>query len=311
MRLTNLGVQQSQTQLWNRFQLISAKQRLPQALLLIGPETAGIIDFAYKMAALILCSQESNSCGECKSCHLIQAREHPDFSYLGPEQTGGTIKIDQIRELHNLAYRSPQLANKRIIVIHPAEKMNVSASNALLKLLEEPPECVIFILIAEQISTLPPTIISRCQQWHFSFVNILEADYLTMAEGYNSESERGVLFSQLTVLIHDLAALLREQLSICALADKWSKYDLSHLTWLLYLINSQMVDYKFNGRRHEKSWTEPLYLLSEHFQPIDLFNQLDILNEIIRKLQQNISINQILTLENLLFTYKKENRNKR
>lgn len=305
MQPSNLTeVQEVHALLWSRFQLINTKQRLPHALLLIGPQPLGIIDFSYKMSAAILCSQEQRPCGECKSCRLILSKEHPDICCLEPDKSGGIIKIDQIRDLHSLVFRSPQLGGKRIIIINPAEKMNVSAANALLKLLEEPPSCVIFLLIAEQISTLPATIVSRCQQWRFPSADILNADYLTMAEGYSSDSDKGIFFEKLSSVIQDLTELMNNKLSVCALAEKWSPYDLNHLIWLIYLINSQMIEYKINGRHYEKSWTEQLYLLSRHFQPIYLFSQLDKINDLSRKLQQNISVNQTLALESLLLGYK-------
>lgn len=288
---------------WERFCAYRDKQRFPHALLLLGPQHAGVVDFGYRMAAGLLCSNESKPCGNCKPCRLLQAREHPDLYHLQPEKAGGIIKIDQIRELQAVAFNTPQLGSKRFIIIHPAEKMNIAAANALLKLLEEPPECIIFLLIAEQISTVPPTILSRCQHWHFTDVNALNVDYLTLGESYTDETNRGKIFNAHTLILQDLLDLVDKKIHVCALATKWSTYELNDLLWLIYLISAQMLQYQLLEKRYENNWTLQLLELSKKFMPLQLFHQLDELNKIMRKLNQNSNVNQTLVLENLLVEY--------
>lgn len=292
--------------LWQRFQTNKTRDRLPHALLLMGSETANLVDFAYAMAASLLCLHEQKPCNGCKSCHLISSTEHPDLSYLEPDKAGGIIKIDQIRDLHHLAFRSPQLGDKRIFIIYPAEKMNVAAANALLKLLEEPPAGVFFILIAEQIASLPATIISRCQLWRFRQDADLDSDYLRIAKHSKTHSGRELLFQQLPLIIEGLTELLTNKISGCSLALKWSTYDFNNLVWLLYLINCQLIEYKFNGSRKQEIWTAPLQQLAGHFQTYHLFQQLDQLNAINKNLRRNINVNQLLVLENLLLGYREK-----
>ena len=299
-----MQVLESQASLWQQFQTIHEKQRLAHAFLLIGAQHAEPLNFAHRMAATILCSQLlQNPCGECKSCRLLNSKKHPDFFYLHPDKAGGAIKIDQIRELHTLVFTSPQLGKHRIVIINPADKMNTAAANALLKLLEEPPSSLIFILIAENLSAMPATVISRCQQWRFSFAEILESDYLSIGESYPSDSERGKIIAQLPFILQDLIELLENKQSICSLASKWSAYELSDLLWFIYLINSQMISYQLLGRRHEKNWTTQLYSLAERFKLVFLFKQINQINEITKKLNKNINMNQTLVLENLLLGY--------
>lgn len=291
-------------QLWQRFQLTLSKQRLPHAFLLMGMEITTISEFSHAMAAAILCDLESKPCGKCKPCRLILLREHPDLTIVEPEKAGSLIKIDQIRDLHPLAYRSPQLGDKRIIIIYSAEKMNRAAANALLKLLEEPPKGVFIFLIAEQISTLPATIISRCQQWHFRLTELMNYDYLALAQHYPADSARGILFKELPQIIEGLNALLANQITISSLAERWAAYELSQLIELLYLLNCQLIDYRLRGAVMDQFWTEPLSQLAMHFHPIHLFRQHDKLNETNKKLQHNINLNQLLVLEDLLIGYK-------
>ncbi|CDZ79273.1 DNA polymerase III subunit gamma/tau [Legionella massiliensis] len=291
-------------QLWQRFQTIHANQRLHHALLLVGPESVGLISLAYAMASTILCNEQQKPCGACKSCRLTNTREHPDVNCIEPDKTGSAnlIKIDQIRDLQSLVFRSPQLGDKRIIILYPAEKMNIAAANALLKLLEEPPEGVHFLLIAEQLSTIPATIISRCQQWRFVSANI-DNDYLALAENSSADSARGELFTQLPQIISGLTELVSNKTTIFSLANKWLDYEFSALIWLLYLLNSQLIDYKLRGQVCKQQWTEQLSDLAKYFQPVHLFKQLDQINEISKKLQQNINLNKQLVLENLLLGY--------
>lgn len=302
--MQSLKESESSILLWERFQSIRAKQRVPHALLLMGVQHRTLNDFAYKVASAILCSGQQKPCGECKSCRLVHLQEHPDLSYLTADKEGGVIKIDQIRELQQLVFTSAQLANGRVVIISPAERMNTAAANALLKLLEEPPSFVHFILLAQQIATLPATIISRCQQWRFSSSQQVGADYLTLGQVYSADTDRGILFGQLSVFIEDLIQFMTNKLSVCSLADKWLTHDFAHLMWLIYLLNAQLIDYKFNISKIEKSWTKALMELAKHFELVHLFKQLDQINEIMRKLQRNINLNQSLVLENLLLGYK-------
>lgn len=299
----SLGLALAHQPLWSRFQTTFANDRLPHAFLFIGAGSSSLDRFALTMSAALFCTQAQRPCGECKSCRLLAAGEHPDLCSIQPEKTGGIVKIDQIRELSELVYRTPQMTARRIVIINPAEKMNVAAANALLKLLEEPPAFLTFILIAEQLSTVPATILSRCQQWRFSDSTLLSADYLAMAQAYDLETERGKLFNELHQIIADLVALQSKQSNLCSLAAKWSSYDLTALIWLIYLINSQMINYRLQGKSQTQPWTEVLYNLAQSYHPVDLFHQLDEINALTRLIQKNISLNQTLVIESLLMGY--------
>ncbi|MBA2656490.1 MAG: hypothetical protein H0U70_05830 [Tatlockia sp.] len=290
------------SQLWQRFKTAHARDKLPQALLLIGSETSNLVDFSYKMAATLVCTAIEKPCYCCKPCRLVKQAEHPDLSFLQPDDSG-LIKIDKIRELHTLAYRSPQMGRDRIIIIYQVEKMNVAAANALLKLLEEPPASLRFFLIAEQILNLPATIISRCQLWRAIQTNYLISDFLTLAQNHKTESERGLVFQQLPLIIDGLVAIQAKKVSSLTLAAKWVSYEFNPLIWLLYLITSQLIEYKFNNIHQKEFWTEQMDSLAKNFKPDHLFKQLDQLNDISKKLQSNNNMNHLLVLENFLLGY--------
>jgi DNA polymerase-3 subunit delta' len=153
-------------QVWQSHQ----QGRLSHALLLSGMSGIGKKHFAQVLAHSLLCitpSQEGVACGECRSCHLLRAGSHPDLSVIEPEETGQVIKIDQIRELVGFVNESAGQGGYRVIIIRPANAMNVNASNALLKSLEEPTPRCLFILVSDQSARLSATIRSRCQKMYF------------------------------------------------------------------------------------------------------------------------------------------------
>lgn len=136
--------------------------RLPQALLLSGQKGIGKFDLAFAFSNVLLCtSPKERACLACDNCRLFHSHNHPDFYALKPENN--VIKIDQIRTLIEYLSKTPKLAHRQVVVIQCAEKMNASASNALLKTLEEPPGDVIFLLTSAKQHRLPMTILSRCQ----------------------------------------------------------------------------------------------------------------------------------------------------
>lgn len=116
-----------------------------------------------------LCAQDPhtiNACGVCKSCRKILSGNHPDIIVIKP--LSSTIRIAQIRELGNILALKPYEARLRVVVISRAETMSPEAANAILKMLEEPPDQTILILTAIQTSDLLPTVVSRCQHIRFN-----------------------------------------------------------------------------------------------------------------------------------------------
>ncbi len=105
-------------------------------------------------------------CGACPACRKIGSGHHPDVIRMGP--TGATIKIAQVRALRETLSMKPYEAKRRVVIITDAHAMSPSAGNALLKILEEPPDRTILILTAPQRADLLPTIVSRCQLVRFN-----------------------------------------------------------------------------------------------------------------------------------------------
>lgn len=161
--------------------LLTRADRLPHALLLRGREGIGKLAFAEAVARALLCESPQaggQACGQCPACAWMEQGSHPDFRRLVPEsvsqpveaEQGGEkkasaqIQIGQVREIGDFIVMTSHRGGAKVVLIHPAEALNVNAGNALLKNLEEPPPRTYFLLVAHRWHQLLPTIRSRCEQ---------------------------------------------------------------------------------------------------------------------------------------------------
>ncbi|WMJ85020.1 hypothetical protein ACS3UN_04190 [Oscillospiraceae bacterium LTW-04] len=136
--------------------------RFPHALLLAGPIGSGKRTAAQYAAAMLLCRKEGlPPCGVCPSCHKLSSGNHPDFFTLLPEGKSKTIGVDRVREIKAAAYISPHEAPRKVFFIPEAQRLRVEAQNALLKIIEEPPEAAYFIFTAPGPGSLLETVCSR------------------------------------------------------------------------------------------------------------------------------------------------------
>jgi DNA polymerase-3 subunit delta' len=144
---------------------------VPHALLITGPSGCGKLDLAGHITRELLCLESApGGCGRCRSCSLLDSGAHPDYrnvTFQLNENTGkirDVIRVSQIRALIEALYKTTTISPRKAAVIHPAERMNISAANALLKTLEEPVGDTVLILVAHDAGRLPATVRSRCQR---------------------------------------------------------------------------------------------------------------------------------------------------
>lgn len=196
-----------QEKLW--LNLNQGRQKLHHAFLMHGRAGIGKYEFAMHFSKSLLCqhpNSDGHACDACSSCRWFNDESHPDFRLISPEQEGNSedesvttkktkkktqISVAQIRELSDfLGLSSHQTQGLRIILINPAEALNLASANALLKMLEEPAPGVIFILLAHQIQRLLPTILSRCHKVSMSVPDETQAlAWLKMQNVKNAEQQ--------------------------------------------------------------------------------------------------------------------------
>jgi DNA polymerase-3 subunit delta' len=160
-----------QQQDWQYLHHYIQQNRIPQALLMTGHKGFGKQQLAHQFAFSLLCDQPQVSglcCGYCHSCVLLDAQTHPDFIQITPDEPSKVITIEQIRRLITQLTLKPQFDRYRVVIINPADAMNIKSANAFLKCLEEPTERTMMLLITDKPAYLPATIASRCQKMHFA-----------------------------------------------------------------------------------------------------------------------------------------------
>ena len=177
------------------------KGRIPHALAFTGIEGIGKQTAARAFAMACNCaapqpypalpseapSPRVSACGQCRSCRRILANQHPDILHLRP--SGDMIRIAVIRDLIQRLAIKPYEQGKRVVILVDAHTMNAEAGNALLKLLEEPPQNTLLILTARQMADLLPTIASRCQQIRFAPLQHEDLMALLTAEAHLAPHE--------------------------------------------------------------------------------------------------------------------------
>ena len=152
------------------------KGEIPHAYLFSGPDGVGKKATALAFARALFCVNwpdgGEDSCGQCVNCRRVDGGNFPDLHYIEPTVHDKKIKkeidVKDIRELiGKLSYKAYE-GGYKIAIVDDLTKMNITAANAFLKTLEEPPPDTIIILVTSNVVKLPPTIASRCQEIRFS-----------------------------------------------------------------------------------------------------------------------------------------------
>lgn len=139
-------------------------QSLSHAYLITGGREESRSSYAKQLAAAYLCEGEQTPCGRCRHCRKVAVDAHPDLTKITLIEGKREITVDQARTLRTDAYIRPNEGKRKVYVIDPADSMNPTAQNALLKVLEEGPQYAAFLLVAGEPGRLLETIRSRCEQ---------------------------------------------------------------------------------------------------------------------------------------------------
>lgn len=142
---------------------LRAEGRLPHAILLEGPRGSGRFTLAQFIAALALCRVCPEGCGQCADCRLALEGKHPDVETYARAGTPGTLTINGLRAIRQSAATPPVQGSRRVIILRDIQDAAQQRTlNTLLKLIEEPPEYLMFVITADSRQNLLSTIVSRC-----------------------------------------------------------------------------------------------------------------------------------------------------
>jgi DNA polymerase-3 subunit delta' len=281
---------------WQHVQKLLQQDHLPHALLLSGLAFVGKKDFSIELAKSLLCltpKDDKHACGECKACQLFNAGSHPDFHHTFLPDDKKDISIAQIRGLIEFTHLSHSISRLKVVVVQTADRMNINASNSVLKTLEEPAADTIIILESSRAGELLPTIRSRCQIIHFPLPQsnlalawLQQQQTKTAAETLLAIAGGKPLLAidydddqhleQRQTFINDIGLLLTKKRHWIDVAKAWENAPLQALLgWQL-------------------AWVQDLIIMqhnAEHVRSIDVKKQL-------------VRINQLLKGENLFSLYK-------
>ncbi|WP_152224534.1 DNA polymerase III subunit delta' [Pseudomonas sp. SCB32] len=250
------------------WQQLSGRGQHAHAYLLHGPAGIGKRVLAENLVHLLLCQRpmDGKACGQCKACQLLAAGTHPDFFLLEPEEPEKPIRVDQVRELVGFVVQTAQLGGRKVVLLEPAEAMNLNAANALLKSLEEPSGDTVLLLISHQPSRLLPTIKSRCVQQACPQPTV-EQSRAWLAGSLPEESAEGLdellvlaggspltalrlqgqgVREQRALVVDGVKKLLKQQVAPSQLAESWNALPLPLLfdwfcDWALLTLRYQLA----------------------------------------------------------------------
>lgn len=337
-----------QLEAWTQLQ--SMRGRMPHAILLYGPEGIGKTIFAEHLAQSLLCETpqaDGHACGSCASCGWFVQYSHPDYRRVRPElldeeesanadaeaavgaeaatekksakaskAPSKEIVINQIRALSDFMNISTHRQGRRVIVLYPAEALNVPAANALLKSLEEPNPNTVFILVSNSLDKLLPTILSRCHKFALTMPSQadalawLKSQKLTDADVWLAQQGGAPLLALAVAQSENSGELddFLKQLSkpsvetSLKLAEKCQKSDVpTTVAWLQRWLYD-MFSYKQTGRiRYYPRYQKELSALSSRIHDAALLKVIRATNE-----RQQIATHPLsakLFMEDMLLEY--------
>lgn len=291
------------------------KNHVSHAYLFQGTEGVGKKTTALALAQTLNCLNPqgalAESCGICLSCIKLKEGNHPDVQVMEPEKY--SIKIDQIRSLRNKVFYKCYEGKYKVIIIDDAHCLTTEASNSLLKVLEEPPEKTVFILVTSEPSKLPETIISRCQQVQFqplsvntirelwSRHNLGQPEHLNLAASLGGGSlsktqeliNEGEIFSQRQETINFISKLGERSFNeIIFWCEQWDrqKQKVKTILEIMQLWFRDLLVYRTTGQ--EKILINQDYLeeIKNSRQSLtNINNALLLINELIKNLEYNVN----------------------
>jgi len=262
----------------DRFEARLARGQTPQALLIHGPAGIGRRHFALTVAARLLGSDWRPRIAV--PADQLGGVPHPDYWGVGLDEDSRVIKVDQIRDLNKALNLTSHRGGWKVGLVWPAEVLNHNAANTLLKTLEEPPPATTLLLIADALSPLPATIISRCERIRLSPpARSVALAWLVEDHPDRSACERALAFSSgaplvamsllgeaqgagvgklLADLADEVQQLIDLRLPPTTLARAWARRDAGVCLRWLYLQTAELLRRQVQSPGDTESVPSPL-----------------------------------------------------
>lgn len=258
--------------------------KLPHAIMLESIDKVCLHKMAANIAMALLCEGETDiPCGKCTPCVKALDGNHPDIYTLEPDDDGKAIKVDAIRSMREDAFLKPNEAPYKIYIINSAELMNDNAQNALLKILEEPPENVFFILCSASADRMLDTILSRVVVYR------LDKSDFSIA-GFDAPRDAKDLAKD---IVKSMCSEKELDLLIATGKLITAKKDIAKILDVLELIARNACVYTYGVQTDEQD--EVCLLLATSKRSKALIKFIDIINSAREKAAQNVNINLLAT----------------
>ena len=334
-----------QHEVWSR--IAESFDRLPHATLLSGSEGIGKFQLASRLAMVLLCDRdEPHPCGACRGCRLFAASTHPDLHVITSEAmldsmdsvlaayserylddsrarskrktVRTTILISQIRSLIHEANTVAHISKNKVFVIAPVDAMTTSASNSLLKVLEEPAPNNFLILVTENSQKLLPTIASRCQNIRMPDPDFDDAEQWLVQEGLNQQeidaikvtgrapllglrsARSSVLFESekfLEKVIQTLTGTSGEDAVM--LAEQGLKLGENECLYELHQLVSDLIRMKLTRTPQLKYSKSNLLDIASRINPRSLFSIYDLIGQLRQQIKEG-ALDKTLAIEDVL-----------
>jgi len=296
------------------------------AYLFSGPSGVGRRTLALRLAQALNCPQpdaKGRPCRVCRVCRQIENMQHADLFVVQAEKEGGTLKVDQVRELQQRLSTHPYEGQYKIALLLRLEEAHLSAMNALLKTLEEPNPNVVIFLTCDNLENLLPTIVSRCEiiRLHPMSFDRLKLDLQTKT---GVSEDNATLYAHLSGgrpglalrMLDDPSVLQERNASLQELAglansgvvDRFARADkiskdkdrlrLMFIYWLSLWRDILLKNRGASDRIINLDWSKSMADAAEHLSPQIILQNVNALERAIGLLDRNV--NQRLILETFL-----------
>lgn len=238
------------------------------------------VQFARFIANCLVCRGESKPCGECEDCHKANKNGHPDIF-----ETDGIIKskskvfaVDSVREIRDDAFILPNESDRKVYILKNAHNMNDQAQNAILKILEEPPSYVFFIIVTTSRSTMLETVLSRVQTYSL----LSDEEKIT-----DKECEAVKNFIKALLNVNELA--LVEQTTVFIKNNQFAK----RILGILSEVFRDALVLK-SGYSREVRFTEEVNVLYNKLTAKSLMQLVEVCDELIGSIDRNCNNNLLV-----------------